>query len=114
MHEFGLAEAALKSVLAEARKADAVQVFRVVIRIGELSGVDVESFRFAFESIRSGTPAGDAALEIESVPATARCLDCGAEFPATDTLGGACPHCQSARTTLTRGRELDLVQLELG
>lgn len=113
MHEFGLAEAALQAALAEARKAGAAQVLRVVIRIGELSGVDPESLRFAFESLRAGTPAHDAALEIESVPAVATCKVCGCEFSPDDAPIALCPHCGSPHMSFTRGRELDLVQVEL-
>ncbi|ACB77783.1 hydrogenase maturation nickel metallochaperone HypA [Opitutus terrae] len=113
MHEFGLAESALQSALAAARDAHAAQVLRVVIRIGELSGVDAESFRFAFASIRAGTPASEAELEIEAVPAKARCGACGRGFSPADSVDGGCPHCGSPHVTIAAGRELDLVRLEV-
>ena len=113
MHELGIAESALRAALTEARKADAVQVHRVVVRVGELSGVDPEAFRFAFETIRAGTLAADAALDIEPVPAVARCATCQLEFAAEDGFYGICPECGNPGAMLVRGRELDLIRLEM-
>lgn len=113
MHEFGIATSALRLVLDHARAHDAVRVTRVRLRIGALSGVDADALRFAFSALVPGTVAQEAALEIEDVPAFARCAGCGLEFAAGDDFVCACPTCGALSADIRRGRELDLASIEL-
>ncbi len=113
MHELGMAEAALQQTLDFTRRAGAHRVVRVVLRVGELSGVDPDALRFAFTAIMPGTAADGAALEIEAVAAMARCPVCELDFhPGADFLF-LCPTCQRLCPTLTHGRELELTRLEV-
>ncbi len=113
MHELGIAESALEMVLTQARKADAAQVERIVIRVGALSGVDVEALRFAFTAVLPGTPAEGAILQIDPVPAVAYCPDCQRDFTLEDNFFMDCPRCGRPTAVLKQGRELDLVRLEV-
>jgi hydrogenase nickel incorporation protein HypA/HybF len=113
MHELGIAQAALQQTLEQARRAGATRVARIVLRVGALSGVDGEALRFAFTSILPGTAADGAALEIEPVPAVARCPDCQREFNPDADFIFTCPSCQRLCTALTQGRELELTRLEI-
>ena len=112
MHELGIAQAALKHVLAQAERAGAQHVDCIVLRIGELSGVDPESLRFAFEAILPTSAAAGARLELESIPALARCRSCNHEFtPARESLF-ECPLCRAFGAEVLHGRELDLVRID--
>ncbi|HVU33500.1 MAG TPA: hydrogenase maturation nickel metallochaperone HypA [Opitutaceae bacterium] len=114
MHELGIAENVLRAALREARSSNAAQVLRVVVRVGSLSGVDPESLHFAFAAIRGGTPAANATLEFDRVPAVGECRQCTATFPAEDEVYlGGCPRCGATAVSLRRGRELELVRVEL-
>lgn len=113
MHELGIAQAALQQTLERAQEAGARRVTRLVVRVGALSGVEPEALRFALEAIRPGTLAAEAAIEIDTVPAMARCDACACEFAPGDEFIFSCPSCQRLSTTLTRGRELELAQLEI-
>ncbi len=112
MHELAIAQSALQQVLREAERAGARRVSRIVLRIGALSGVETESLRFAFDALLPASAAAGAQLELESVPALARCRACGHEFaPATGTLF-ECPRCRAFGAELRQGRELDLVRID--
>lgn len=113
MHELGIAEAALRQTLAHAHEARARHVARVVLRIGAVSGVDPEAFRFAFDALLPGTIAEGATLEINVVPARVRCPTCAQDFAPGDDFIFNCPACQRVCTELTSGRELELCQLEV-
>ncbi|MBI5382003.1 MAG: hydrogenase maturation nickel metallochaperone HypA [Opitutae bacterium] len=113
MHEFGIAQAALQQVAAQAQQAGATRVHRIVLRIGALSGVDPEALRFALEVAIPESSAAGAEFEIETVPARARCQQCEREFEPKTGLFFECPHCQALGGTLTQGKEMHLVRLEI-
>jgi hydrogenase nickel incorporation protein HypA/HybF len=113
MHELGIAEAALRAALEETRVAGATRVARIVLRVGEFSGVDAEALRFAFTAIQPGTAAEGAALEIEPVVAVASCPGCRCDFsPGSDFLF-ECPGCGRISTAIKQGRELEVSRLEV-
>lgn len=112
MHEAGIMQEALDRILETARGAGARQVDRIQLRIGELSGVVPEALLFAFDSLKHGTVAGEAKLEIETVSAAYHCHGCGAEFIARD-LVEPCPRCACANPSLIRGLEIELVAVEV-
>ena len=82
MHEVGIMASAMDAVLAQAREHGASRVHLIVLRVGALSGVEPEALRFAFDIVAKDTPADGADLEIDTVPARARCPDCDLEFEA--------------------------------
>lgn len=67
MHEAGLMQTALEAACDEARRAGAVGVRRIVLRVGAESGVVPEALRFAFEALAVGTLADGATLDIEEL-----------------------------------------------
>jgi hydrogenase nickel incorporation protein HypA/HybF len=113
MHELGIAEAALRVALEEARIAGAARVARIVLRVGAFSGVDAEALRFAFVAILPGTAAEGAALEIEPVAAVACCPDCQCDFSPGEDFLFECPGCGRISTAIKQGRELELTRLEV-
>jgi hydrogenase nickel incorporation protein HypA/HybF len=113
MHEFGIMESALASVLSQARAHGGKQVVRVGLRVGALAGVEPEALRMAFEALAKGTSADGAVLDIESVPARGRCEDCDAEFDVGTDFIFSCPKCGRVSGELSQGRELDLVRIDL-
>jgi hydrogenase nickel incorporation protein HypA/HybF len=81
MHEYSLVEALVRRVEAEAARRRATAVHGVRVSLGELSGVDPELFRTAYETFRAGTGCAAAALELVRVPACWACPRCGAPVP---------------------------------
>lgn len=113
MHELGIMESALALVARHAAGHRGRQVSRVVLRIGALAGVEIESLRFAFDVVSRGTVAEGADLEIEQVPPAIYCHGCRKEFAAEG--GGfifTCPTCGDLCGEIRRGRELELSRIE--
>ena len=114
MHEVGIMESALALVARHAAGHGDRRVSRVVLRIGALAGVEIESLRFAFSVVSRGTVAEGADFEIEEVPVAVYCHGCHLEF-AVETGGFifTCPNCGDLCGEIRRGRELELSRIEL-
>ena len=94
------------------RHANGRRVEKVELRIGHLRQVVPASLEFAWELVTQGTTLDGAELQIEYVPATARCESCGTEaelqaFPAR------CGACGSLDVDIRGGDELLVDALEL-
>ncbi len=114
MHEMGIMESALAMVQRHAVENRARRVSRVVLRIGALAGVEIDSLRFAFDIVSQGTAAEGAAFEIEQVPVAVYCSGCQQEFAGeTDGFIFTCPTCGDLCGEIRRGRELELSRIEM-
>lgn len=112
MHEMSIAHGLVESVTDAAAARGAFRVTRVAVRIGRVSGVVPEALAFAWDVATAGTAAAGATLEIEPVPLTLRCGDCG-EITLDDTLPRfVCPRCGDP-AVVVRGRELELTLMEI-
>jgi hydrogenase nickel incorporation protein HypA/HybF len=112
MHEFSIMQSTLETAARETRAAGATRIHRVKLRIGKLSGVVPEALQFAFDALKTDSPAAEAELEIEAVPAVCWCAGCAAEFETAD-LTYECPRCHQPSGELRRGAEMELAALEI-
>ncbi len=110
MHEWSIVRALLERVEAEARARRAGAVHRLRLRVGELSGVEVELLRLAFETFREGGRCAGAALDVDRVPARWRCPACGRRFRPGDPI--QCTAC-ARPAELEGGHELVLERIEM-
>jgi hydrogenase nickel incorporation protein HypA/HybF len=69
MHEYSIVQAMLDRIAEVARERRATRVRRVSVRIGDVSGLDVDLFRRAFEVYRERTICDEAVLAVEEVAA---------------------------------------------
>ncbi len=113
MHELSLMQALLETAIARARDGGAQRIERVTLRVGALAGAVPEALAFAFEAATPGTLAAGAQLAIEWIPATYHCQRCDRPFESADVLDCLCPICGLPSGTIARGRELQLVSLEV-
>ncbi len=112
MHEFGIAEGLLQAALDAASRHSAARIELVRVRVGALSGVVEEALSFAFEALAEDTPAKGARLVVEPSPVVCYCARCASEFePPRFTY--RCPACGEASREVRRGRELQLVSIEV-
>ncbi len=112
MHEMSIVEALIEAVRRAAEGHPEARVTAVRVRIGALRLVVPDTLQFCYRAATRGTALADAPLEIEWVPARAHCDGCGTEFDL-DEDWFECPCCHSPGARLLRGRELDLVEIEL-
>lgn len=106
-------ESALESVEQQARLHGARRVHRIVLRVGTLSGVEIEALRFAFDVVAASTIAAGAELAIETVDARAYCQTCDSDFAASAGYIFSCPICQGLSGQIRQGRELELARIEM-
>jgi len=108
MHELGITQniVAIVSDHAEGRR-----VKRVVLEIGKLAGVMIDSIRFCFDVVAKDTACEGATLEIDLVEARARCRSCGEIF-IQDTPFSACK-CGSRSSERLTGEELRIKEYEV-
>jgi hydrogenase nickel incorporation protein HypA/HybF len=107
MHEVSLMKGLLDVVTATAEREGADRIDLIHLRIGEMSGVNIDSLRFAFGILSKGTPAENGRLEFEEVPLSGRCGDCGNDFHPNDMVF-KCPSCGSVSIEIRTGREMEV------
>lgn len=108
MHELAITQSVVSAV---AQHAGGRPVARVVLEIGTLSGVMVESVKFCFDIATQGTPLEGAVLDIRTVEARARCRTCNAQF-IQQSLITPCA-CGSYDIKRLSGEELNIKQYQL-
>jgi len=108
VHEFGIADQILATVLARAGER---RVAAVTVRAGVRHGIVAESMELAFDHAATGTPAEGATIAVVPLPAKLRCRHCGAECPTFDVIG-VCPQCGDDDVSISGGDELTLESIE--
>jgi hydrogenase nickel insertion protein HypA len=110
MHEYSIVQALLERVDAEARTRGATAVHRLSVRIGELSGIEVDLLTAAYATFRERTICEHADLDVQRVPARWECPDCGGAIRQGDLL--RCRHCD-VPARLAEGDEIMLDRIEM-
>lgn len=114
MHESSIAHSILEIIDEQCAEHGCSVVEALTVRLGRATGVLPEALQFAFDALKEPTKAKDAKLTIETVPVGGRCNACGREFDAPDVQYiFACPLCGSAEFEVTRGREMEISDMEM-
>ncbi len=111
MHEYSVVEALVSRVAEAARERGAVAVHRVVVSVGELSGVDADLLRTAYRTFREGTVCAEAELDLRRVEAVWSCPDCRRPVARGAVL--TCERCGAAAQLGPGGDAILLEQVEL-
>lgn len=112
MHELSLAQSIAEIAQQAASANGDRKVMSVGIRVGELSGVIVDSLTFCFAAITAGTTLEGAALRVDRVPVRAQCRECRT-LCGVDNLVFLCPSCGSGDLDIIAGRELQVTDIEV-
>ncbi|GAA2722276.1 MULTISPECIES: hydrogenase maturation nickel metallochaperone HypA [Streptomyces] len=113
MHELSIATAIVERAAALARPHGPAAVAAVRVRVGELAGVVPDALRFSFAVARQDTELAAARLDVEEIPARARCAACAHDFAVGTPPFLWCPRCEGSTTHLLSGRELEITGIEL-
>jgi hydrogenase nickel incorporation protein HypA/HybF len=108
VHELALIESVVDAVTARVGER---RVVRVRLRVGALAGVVPAAMRFCFDVATESTSLEGAVLEIESVPARERCVECETEQATADGL--LLCLCGSANVEIVAGQELLIQDVEV-
>jgi hydrogenase nickel incorporation protein HypA/HybF len=112
MHELSIA----LSLIELAQQETTSQPGRVValhVKVGPLSGVAPDALRFSYEIATQDTPLAGSELVIEETPVVVFCDICRAQHEVRSSHWFICPHCGTPTPDVRRGRELELVALEI-
>lgn len=113
MHELSVALDLLEGVQQTATRDGIDRILAVHVRVGALSGIAPEALKFSWELATAGTVAAGSVLRIEAVPLVVFCESCAQERAPRASSGLVCPSCGSACPAIVRGRELQLVAMEV-
>ncbi len=114
MHESAIALSILDIVADTCREKGCTAVDAIRVRLGKATGVMPESLLFAFDALKEPTVAKTAKLTIEIAPVGGTCNDCRKEFDVEDApYVFACPLCGSSSFVINRGREMEVVDMEM-
>ncbi len=94
MHELSFAEEILHTVENEAHKHNACKVSRLLLRIGQYSGLEPSSLSFCLEAISVGTMSEGMQIDMIETSPHWLCPNCG-EIPDGGNELSFCPTCAS-------------------
>ena len=112
MHELAVTEHLLSLVLKHAEEAGATRVKALNLVIGELSSVVDDSLAMYWELLAKDTIAQGAALNVERIPGTLRCRDCGDTFSLAE-FEVSCPGCGGLRGEVVDGDQFQLKTIDV-
>jgi hydrogenase nickel incorporation protein HypA/HybF len=112
VHELSLALGILDSITEQAARHHVERVSAVHLRVGAMSGIVRDSLRFSWELACANTVAAGSRLDIEEVPLAVFCDACGQE-KTLEQIILRCPTCGAATPRILRGREMQIVAMEV-
>ncbi len=112
MHELSIAQNIVEMVRQYAPPNNGEKVKTVRLRVGELSGVVVDSLQFCFSTIIADTPLRGTELEIDRIPFRLHCSQCQKTFESEFGVI-VCPSCNSNDTEVISGTEMHIESIEL-
>lgn len=113
MHELSIAVSIVETVESELARRNEPAALAVTVRIGALSGVVPDALQFAWGPATEGTRLAGAALRIEQQDVVVHCTTCAAERTLPTVQDMRCPVCGNPVAQIVRGRELQIMNVEL-
>ena len=97
----------------ESTRRGGVKVFAIHLKLGQLSGVVKDALLFSYEVACQGTALEGSQLIIEEVPVAVYCPVCRAESLLASLQRFCCGTCGALTSEVVRGKELEVVALEI-
>lgn len=112
MHELSVAQNIVGCVVEVAKANGVLQVKKIFLEIGPLSGVVADSLIFCFPIAAKGTVVDGAELVFDEKPLKVLCQDCQGESHIQD-LVIRCLVCGGSRVDIISGKELNIKNIEV-
>jgi len=112
MHELSIVMSIVDLATKEAAKHDASTIEEIELDIGCLSGVEMDSFEFAWKQGVKRTILESVLKKVNRIEGRARCSDCDTIFKMKH-LYDSCPNCNSHLAEVINGKELKVKSLVL-
>ena len=110
MHELSIVTSIIKTTENEVDAADGEKVLEIVLEIGKLSGVEIQSLYFVWELAAKNTVLEDSKITIFEPEGFAICAECDTEY-RLEKIYDSCPKCNSPFKTIISGKELKIKKL---
>lgn len=112
MHEMGIVLHLAKTLDQTAEENGLTAIGKVVLQVGEVSGIMTDLFTDAWDYFKVRHPVlKDSTLVLESIPAVTWCDHCKRSYE-TLKYGKTCPYCGSGETWLQQGNECIIKEIE--
>ena len=112
MHELSIAMGIVDIAEKETSKVKANKVDLIVLEIGTLAGIELDSLNFVWSSAVKDTVLENAIKKINIIHGKAKCSDCDTIFKL-DNIYDACPNCNGYLKDIMKGKELIVKSLEV-
>lgn len=112
MHELSIVMSIIDLATKEAAKHHASGVEEIEMDIGCLSGIEMDSFEFAWKQAVKSTILENATKKVNRIAGKAKCFDCNTYFDMLQ-LYDSCPNCKSHLSEIISGKELKVKSLVL-
>ena len=115
MHELPFTMSIYKAVMKKAQEVEAKRVVMVALEVGVLRDYIPEIVQKYWDYIAKGDIAEGSVIEIDTIPATVSCKECGTiyEVDVQHIEEANCPECGCPTGKLVTGRELRIVGIEI-
>jgi hydrogenase nickel incorporation protein HypA/HybF len=113
MHELSIAMSMVEMAEEEATQRGGTQVHAIHLKLGRLSGVVKDALLFSYEIACQGTMLEGSQLIIEEIPVVVYCPTCKAETALASLQQFCCATCGTLTPEIVRGKELEVVALEI-
>ena len=113
MHELSIALSMIEMATEEAERRGGTRVNALHLKLGPLSGVVKDALLFSYEVACNGTLLEGSQLFIEDVPVVIYCRECQSEQQLESIQRFCCPACGTLTSEVVRGRELEVVAMEI-
>jgi hydrogenase nickel incorporation protein HypA/HybF len=113
MHELSIAMSIIDMAQEEAERHGGAQVQAVHLKLGRLAGIVKEALLSSYQMACEATPLEGSQLLIEEIPVEVFCPKCNAPRLVDSIQWFCCPECGTATPNVLRGKELEVVALEI-
>ena len=112
MHEMGIVLHLAKTLDETAAQEQLTKIGKVVLQVGEVSGIMTDLFIDAWDYFKGRHPVlKESELVLEQIPAVTYCDNCKGTYE-TVKYGRECPYCHSGETWLLKGDECIIKEIE--
>lgn len=110
MHELGIISSMVKTIEQIVHEQGLTKVQKLVLEVGELSGVVPRYMEECYPAAVYKTFMQDTELELETVPGIVHCRNCGREFNAMQQ-DFVCPECGSQDLEILAGNDVIIKEI---
>ena len=104
MHEVSIALGMVDELTRIARENNAKKITLIKLKIGKMSGIVIDSLKFAFDAIKLEHPIMTSAeIIINEIPLIYECNECNTKFETEDIYFPECTNCKSYNLMVISG-----------